>query len=258
MHKFAINNTVLLSGWLFADLLLGLMVIFLVSIPGIPPLQIPTPKLKVSPGTLTSTSHECKSSRNGTIYSCTITLEETVDSINTMTWQAQNTVSPNVTFSPTKGTLSPGAPVKVTISAIPCQNGSFTFTGSRNAIPVSIFWSCTLAPVKLDFSYKEYIWTVSDPNALMNGDKNQFNQLQQQATHSIEPVHRRVGLVIVYAGAGLINPNTNEASVLSNKVADDLLKTNIPALHDARTYSNLHDLSLDTTKIRVDVFYFTR
>jgi len=48
--------------------------------------------------------------------------------------------------------LSPGQSVTVTISSISCQNGTFTFSGSGGASPVTTTWSCTLPPPTLTVS----------------------------------------------------------------------------------------------------------
>jgi hypothetical protein len=45
-----------------------------------------------------------------------------------------------VNFSSQNGTLSPGQSVQVTISNISCVNGTFTFSGGVNPVPVS--WNC--------------------------------------------------------------------------------------------------------------------
>lgn len=76
------RDTMLLSGWLFADLLLGLMIIFLVSTPGSPP--VPTPTVTPSP-TPTSTP----------------TVTPSPSPLPTVTPSPTPTSSPTVTPSPT-------------------------------------------------------------------------------------------------------------------------------------------------------------
>lgn len=255
MHSFTVRNTVFLTGWLFADLLLGLMAIFMVSLPGAQP-----PTMTVNPLQLKPQSSQCTTGQNDT-YSCSVVLGETKDSLGTMTWSLRNDISQDITFSPSHGTLSPGQTVTITISTIPCQTGSFTFSGSDHALPVSVFWECDQAPLKLDLNPRQYDWQVSDPTALLNNDARAINELHQQATRDIVPIGRRVGLIIVYAGAPSDN-DTPAAARLSNKVADLLINTfgqqDIPALKDASSYSDLHLLGSPPTTIRIDAFFFNR
>src|SRR5438034_53434 len=126
-QQYRIRDTVLLSGWLFADLLLGMMAIFLMAIPGFKPNVIPPPILHVAGDIkqLTPDSPECNQSI--TTPSCTIKLVEDPNSVGPLTWTAFSDMSPDLQFSPATNTLSPtNREVSVTISAIPCQTGSFT------------------------------------------------------------------------------------------------------------------------------------
>src|SRR6266704_4717972 len=59
-----------------------------------------------------------------------------------ITWSSGSDQS-QVTFSPPGGILSPGKPVQVTISSIPCSHANFTFSGSGGAQPVTALWNCS-------------------------------------------------------------------------------------------------------------------
>src|SRR5260370_3873690 len=193
------RDTVLLSGWLFADLLLGLMVIFLMAVPGIPSTPVTPPVLTVSPTSLDSTSSQC----TGEITNpkCTVTVSETAASQGDMSWTANSDMSDSVSFSPTNGTLSPGMSVTVTIAAIPCQNGSFTFSGSRGARPVVIPWRCTPPPEQLDFTFKEFNLTIGDINGLRNNNQSTIDDIKQQVRRQSFLNGRSVALAIAYGGA---------------------------------------------------------
>ncbi len=100
------------------------------------------PKLTVSPTSLAPTSAQCTS--KATTYQCVVSLGETASSQGTVRWNASSDLS-GVIFSPTKGQLSPGQPALVTIAAIPCQGGTFTFSGAEGETPVKVSWSCAIA-----------------------------------------------------------------------------------------------------------------
>lgn len=111
------------------------------------------PGLSVSPTSLSQQSTNCTASGNS--YQCTVTLSESTSSKAKVNWAGSSTLS-GVSFSPASGTLSPGQSTTVTISAIPCQNGSFSFSGSGGTSTVSVSWSCapppilTVSPTSLD------------------------------------------------------------------------------------------------------------
>jgi plastocyanin len=100
--------------------------------------------LTASPTQLDPTNAACAAS--GSAYSCAMTLAETAGSPGTVSWTASSDLS-NVSFSPASGTLSPGQSISVTVAGIPCQSGSFLFSGppalTLNALTT---WSCTPPP----------------------------------------------------------------------------------------------------------------
>nr|BBH86989.1 hypothetical protein KTC_17400 [Thermosporothrix sp. COM3] len=259
MHKFATRDTVLLSGWLFADLLLGLMVIFLVSIPGLPPKIIPPPKLAVSPAVLEPSNPNCKPSGDD-IYRCTVSLSETIDSIGDMTWESSNDMSPAITFSPGSGSFSPGHTAKITIDHIPCQTGSFTFKGSRSAQPVTVFWKCALSPVMLDLHYQVFHVHLSDIDGFLNGSSSVINDVKRQARTKIQALHHRVGLVIAYGGAPEVG-DISRAQSISRKMYDVLLslgRENFAPMKNATSYRELYNLNSSADDVEVHVFLFNR
>jgi len=103
----------------------------------------PPPTLTASPTSLDQNNANC--SPVGNAYQCSITLGETAGSQGNANWTVTSTLGA-VVFNPTSGTLSPGNTQVVMISAIPCQNGSFTFTGAEGEAPVSVSWTCTPPP----------------------------------------------------------------------------------------------------------------
>lgn len=112
------------------------------------------PTLSVSPTSLDQNSSNCSAS--GSTYQCTVTLGEAATSQGNVNWTASSDLS-SASFSPANGTLSPGNSTTVTISSIPCQNGTFTFNGSGGANAISVTWSCktppptiTVSPTSLD------------------------------------------------------------------------------------------------------------
>lgn len=255
MRKFVIRDTALLSGWLFADLLLGLMVIFLVSIPGIPP-SIPT--LAVTPISLNPTSSNCQPQQ--ALYRCTVTVKETADSTGSVAWTSSTDMSPTVLFSPSTGTLSPNKSVIVTISSIPCQTGSFTFHGSRKAQPVTVAWNCVLAPVNLDLHFQEIHLTLTDVNAYLNNNPGVIANVQQQATQKIGAFNKRVGLIVVYGGAPTTD-DISQAQAISQQTYSVLLalgQQGFSALANAVQYKPLYNLGVSPNDIAVDVFLFNR
>src|SRR5262249_31645350 len=131
-HHMHVRDTVLLSGWLFADLLLGLMVIFLMAIPGIPPNITPPPILKVDKTSLSSS--DCSKQSNST-YNCSIAISEDPSSKTNVTWEATSDISDSVTFNPATTTLTTrDKPIPITIANIPCQSGSFIISGAHKLL----------------------------------------------------------------------------------------------------------------------------
>src|SRR6266571_2803028 len=104
----------------------------------LPPSPSPTtPTWTVSPTNLDVTN--CSGSST---WTCIVTLAEDANSQVGITWSSGSDQS-QVTFSPPGGILSPGKPVQVTISSIPCSHANFTFSGSGGAQPVTALWNCS-------------------------------------------------------------------------------------------------------------------
>ncbi len=81
----------------------------------LPPAQPPV--LTVRPGSLDPMSARCSSTGSSSLS--------------------------GITFNPAREQLSPGRYETVTIAAIPCQSGSFTFAGVAGTMLVKVAWSCS-------------------------------------------------------------------------------------------------------------------
>ncbi len=103
-----------------------------------------TPTLTVSPTSLnpTNTTNCALDATLSATYMCTVTLGETSSSQGNANWTSSSSLS-SVTFTPSSGTLQPGGSASVTIDQIPCQNGTFTFSGNEGETPVVVSWTCT-------------------------------------------------------------------------------------------------------------------
>ncbi len=118
----------------------------------IPPTPTPTPSPTPSPTVLPTTwsvsptNLSTNSCSGSSTWSCTVTLSEGAGSPGNIKWSASDSLG-SASFSPGSGTLSPGASTQITISSIPCQNDSFTFTDSAGvASPISALWTCVIQP----------------------------------------------------------------------------------------------------------------
>lgn len=256
MHQHSIRDSVLLSGWLFADLLLGLMVIFLAALPGAQPRPVIVPTLTVSPVLLTPTSAGCNGSTS--TPQCTVMVSETAASVGSMTWTASSDMSDGVVFSPATSTLTPGSSVHVTISALPCQNGSLTFSGSRNARPITIKWQCTAPVIRLDFHYKEFTINV-DYQGLLNNSQSAINNVKSQLRSQSVLQGRNVGLAIVYDGAPS-DGNISQALAVAQKVYGVLAKLGQEnfAFQRSSYYNPLFVLGGSLSTVKIDVYLFTQ
>jgi hypothetical protein len=100
--------------------------------------------LTASPAQLNPTNAAC--SLSGSTYSCAMTLAETAGSPGNVNWTTASDMN-SVTFSPASGTLSPGQSITVNVLGVPCQSGSFYFSGppalTFDAIAT---WSCSPPP----------------------------------------------------------------------------------------------------------------
>src|SRR5947209_2503999 len=95
-----VRDTVLLTGWLFADLLLALMVIFFAAVPGAPP--PPPPVLTVNVTSLDAkNTAACKGAMSN--FSCTVMLGETAKSSSGVDWDVDVAFGSTASFTPSKG-----------------------------------------------------------------------------------------------------------------------------------------------------------
>jgi len=114
-----------------------------------PPTPTPTsqsaPTWSVNPTSLDTKS--CSSNVDTSTWNCQVTLTEDANSQVGISWSPGG----NANFNPKGGTLSPGQSQPVTISGIPCENNTFTFTDTNGrAQSLSVSWSCIqrTAPVQ--------------------------------------------------------------------------------------------------------------
>lgn len=260
------RDTVLLSGWLFADLLLGLMMIFLVSIQGahIPP--IPAPTLTVTPANLNTTN--CQ---GGTAQPrCTVNVGETQESVGFIKWSVSSDINDSIIFSPPNGTLKPGETEQMTISSLPCQNGSFTFTGvgpknsnesgSLDPNPVTIQWRCKAPPppiVRLDTNPQRLTLRNVDYNGLLANSQSAINDVENQIRSQV-PAGSSVGFAIVYDGTTDTNEigTADSVDVKVYSALRDLGRQGF-AFQNASYYDHdpLYTLGPDHTNVFIDVFY---
>ncbi len=123
----------------------------------------------------------------------------------------------------------PGKTERVTITNIPCQNGSFTFSGSDpRVVPATILWQCSAKKLELNNPMNFNI-TVSNPAMFTSltytsEDQNIKNQVMKKTFLA----GKRIGLVIAYGGA---NDGTGGDS-LAGQGSDD-------AIHVYRILQNL-------------------
>lgn len=246
-----------MSGWLFADLLLALAVLFLaantigIKIPLPPP-----PKLVVTPTRLDQTSSNCTGGLNKP--RCTVILTETADSQGDVNWKVGSDISTGLIFTPASGFLSPGKSVDVQISHIPCENDSFTFSGSRGAIPARILWQCTPPQERLDFSYRKIILQNVDYNGLLNGSSQAIDNLK----HSIEGQSilkgKSVGLAVVYGGAPTDNdiPQAYQIAGKAISISQGLVHDGFSAFQRASYFGPLYSLGTPPTIIEIDIHLF--
>jgi hypothetical protein len=217
--------------------------------------SVAAPVLTVSPTSLDSTSSQCTGGISNP--KCTVTVSETAASQGDMTWTASSDMSDSVTFSPANGTLSPGTSVIVTITAFPCQNGSFVFSGSRGAHPVMIPWRCTPPPEQLDFTPQTINLTINNVNGLLSNDSNTIGDIEQQVKNKSFLQGRSVGLAIAYGGAPTDSdiPQAKQIAGQIYLILKMLGQDNFAFQHSAY-YSNLYNLGVDSNTAEVDVYLF--
>ncbi len=252
------SSTAISVGWLFADLLLALAMLFLLAnTVGNPRIPEPIPILTVDQVSLDPTSAQCT---GGISHPrCTVEVGEAASSKGQMKWSASSDISTNVTFSPASGILSPGGKTTVTITAIMCQNGSFTFSGSRKASPVTIAWHCTPPPERLNFKFQEFTLVVHDITGLLSDSPSAINDVEQQVRSQSILQGSSVGLAIVYDGA----PNDaliGQAQTVAEKVYGVLGRLGREGFAFQRSsyYVPLYSLGVDLSTVQIDVYLFTR
>ncbi len=263
-----VRDTVLLSGWLFADLLLALAVLFLVAnTAGIKLAPVLPPTLTVNPTTLDANSNTSNCTGGTSAPQCTLTISESKTSEGNITWAVSSDISNAIKYSMTNGTLSPGQSVILTISAIPCQNGSFTFNALRAsdktpASPVIVSWQCVppnVKPERLDFSYKKFTINVSNVSAFLSGS-SQDNDVKQQIMSASILRGKSVGLAIVYGGA----PDTSSITQAQNvaqkiySILGSLGQNGFHAFDRSSYYVPLYALNTAQRSVEIDVYFFTR
>lgn len=254
--QFLTRDMTVLGGWLFADLLLGLMLIFLVAVPPQPKVVPPPPVLQVNVKTLTPQSTQCQGGLSHP--SCVITLQETSGSIGSVNWSAVSDM-PAAQFSPAQGSLSPGQSIAITIAKFPCQNGGFLFSGSKGAIPLSVFWNCTPPPTRLDYNYQKFYLTIHDLQGLLAGTSSAFADIEQQVRSQSILANQSVGLAIVYGGA-TSDQDISQAQQVAGQIYKVLntLGQDGFVFQNASYYGNLYALNEADTFAEVDVFFFKK
>jgi hypothetical protein len=262
-----VRDTVLLSGWLFADLLLALAVLFLaMNTSGIRPKPVLPPTLVVSPTILDASANTPDCTGGPLIYQCHVTVQESQASEGPLTWSLTSDISDTIAYSHKIGTLSPGQTTTVEIAALPCQNGSFTFTAHRisdnlAALPVVVSWRCVppqIKPERLNFRYQSFKIHINDVNAFMSGN-SQDNDIRQQIEGQSILSGNSVGLAIVYGGApdqGSIQQAQDIARKIYNTLGS-ISQNGFHAFDRASFYVPLYNLGNSLNEVDIDVYFFT-
>lgn len=266
------NESFLLSGWLFADLLLALAVLFLAANTAtIKPLP---PTLIVNPTVLDINSHTapCTVQRivDTSIAQCDVTIEEAKVSQGDVNWSVSSDISQTIKYTigdqaATSGRLSPGQQKKLTISGIPCQNGSFTFNAARvgdnkiSAAPLVVQIKCTPPKERLDFAFQTIPLTVKDADALRHEDPTQVNDIKQQLANTRTLQGRKVGLAVAYGGAPTTNDIADAQGVAREiyKILNSFQNNNTSAFSRSSFYVPLYNLSTPKDQVQLDVYFFT-
>jgi hypothetical protein len=255
------RDMTILGGWLFADLLLGLMVIFLAGIPPIPKPEVPPPpKLAVSAQELSPDSPECN--HDITKLGCTMTITETSGSQGLLRWQAtsdMNDGADKVSFQAPVQELTPGQSTTVTISSIPCQNGSFVFSGQNGVVPVIVLWHCKSPTEHLSTNYETFSLRISNVDKMMDNDTAVINDIKQQVKRQSILQGRSVGLTVTYGGA-FTNADIPRAQAIAGKI--NTILAAVGKEHFAFTRSSYYDplyyLGKEFESVRVDVYFFVQ
>ncbi len=276
------NEPFLLSGWLFADLLLALAVLFLAA--NTATIQPVPPILNVTPTSLDINNHtpNCtlQTLPDGTsIAQCTVSIAEEKGSKGDLNWSVSSDIGDSIKYTidnqaTTSGRLSPGQQKTLTISAIPCQNGSFTFQakpadGSNTSINSrTVMLKCKTPKERLDFNYQTFQLTVNDVNALLSGNSQDQN-IKQQIMNIPGIRNKSVGLAAVYDGARN-DDQIQQAQQVAQKIYSIMGSMGRDGFHsfdrssfyrsnafDSVSRRPLYNLGDPPEKVQVDVYFFT-
>ncbi len=250
------RNTVLLSGWLFADLLLGLMVIFMVSLPGsVPPKP---PQLVVSPMKLSPTSAACNNDVAN--LRCTLTLSESVGATRSMKWSIQNDFSQDVRYSVSGGTVQPGQSVDITITSITCQNGSFILSAGTSLVPVIVPLSCIPAQQRLEQVFCRVKVNDMDPDRFSKDWHFAESILQPQINALPWLQGREAGLVIVTGGTDNIDVDASRGTQMAAQAYQALqdMGKHGPLFSNASYYSPFFTTVFNSHAVIVDIYLVVR
>jgi hypothetical protein len=224
-------------GWLFADLLLALGMLFLISSPPRPKLP---PVLIVRPAVLYPTSPQCKGGANEP--QCQITIMESANSQGNTDWTVNSDMNNSVVFNPGKGVLSPGKSATVTVSAFPCQNGSFTFSGTGGASPVEVLWNCNPPPNDriLEHQYCQIKLNIGPAPTFITDSVHLARGIVEPQLNNVRFLQgRQIGIAIAYGGT--IGGTEEQGTEVANQVYN-VLKV-LANDRGARTYSVLKTTS---------------
>lgn len=250
------RNTVLLSGWLFADILLGLMVIFMVSLPGsVPPKP---PQLVVSPMELSPNSPACNNDLAN--LRCVLTVKETAGATLSVKWRIQNDFSQDVRYSLSSGILQPAQSVNITITSITCQNGSFIFSGAASLVPVIVQLSCTPAQQRLERVFCRIKVNDIDPDKFSKDGHFAESTLLPQINALTWLQGREVGLVIATGGVDNIDVDADRGTQMAAqayRALQDMSKHG-PLFAHASYYSPFFTTVFNSSYVIVDVYLVVR
>ncbi len=252
-------SVVLLAGWLFADLLLGLMVIFLAALPGKPP---EAPILKVNTAIVTRNPTDCTPTRDVPVCTISLVVSESTASLGPLTWHASSDVGTTIVFSPASTTLAPGQSQSVAISSLPCQHGSIIFTGTGDkglqVQPVSVSWQCNTPVKRLDFNLHRIHLTV-DYQGLLANSQGAINSVENQLKNQSVLQGQSVGFAIVYDGAPT-DGDIGQADAVDQKIYTILANLGKQgfAFQDASFYNGnpLFILGPSPTQVAIDIYLF--
>jgi hypothetical protein len=253
LRQTRIRDTVLLSGWLFADLLLGLMVIFMVSIPGAPPRVV---ELLVTPNNLGHS--QCKQVSDA--WQCTLKLTETAISDGSVSWNASSDIGNSVAFAPAHGVLKPGDSVTITVSSIPCQNGAFIFH-SPGTSDVSVSqWACTQLPQRLERTFCRLVLDDQNPDTFSNDQNFAYSVLKPQIDGLAFLHGRKAGIVIASGGIDNFPGDVNRGTKIAHNAYASLqtLGKTEPLFAATSYYGDLFTSLQPAHKIVLDIYLVIR